>query len=82
VDYRINEWDYHFQSYLKRLEQQRGKPVVVTGDFNVAHQPIDVHESERNYRAAGYSSYERESFGKMIKSGFIDTYRQLYPSKR
>ena len=41
--YRIDEWNVDFHAYLKKLEEFTGKPVILTGDLNVAHQPLDIY---------------------------------------
>lgn len=70
------EWDNDFLNYLKLLEQK--KPVIVCGDFNVAHQPIDLTNPEENYnKTAGYTQIEIDGFDNFINSGFIDSFRQF-----
>ncbi len=58
-----------------------GKPVVVAGDLNCAHQPIDIHDPKRNLRSAGFTQEERDSFGTNLLSGagLVDTYRMQHP---
>lgn len=70
-------WDQAFRAYLNQLDQE--KPVVVCGDLNVAHQEIDLKNPASNRGNAGFSDEERESFGKLLDSGFTDTFRHLYP---
>ena len=79
LDYRVSEWDADFRDYLKRLESERQKPVVLAGDLNVAHTGLDIYEPTGKETMPGYSPEERESFTKLLESGFIDTYRELYP---
>ena len=55
--------------------------VIIIGDMNVAHYPIDLHEPERNIWSAGFTFYERSSFTQLLKAGFNDTYRELYNDK-
>jgi len=76
--YRINEWDPAFRNYLVSLKQK--KHVVVCGDFNVAHQGLDMWEESGQY--IGSSPTERNSFGKLIQAGFVDTFRHVYPNVR
>jgi len=57
-DYRTNEWDLDFRAYLKDLER-RGKPVIVCGDLNVAHQDIDIYDPKRNEKMACFTKEER-----------------------
>ncbi len=73
------EWDDAFRSYVKALEEH--KPVVICGDLNVAHKPIDLKNPKTNERNAGYSIEERDKFSALLDAGFIDTYRLLYPDR-
>jgi exodeoxyribonuclease-3 len=71
-------WDTAFLSYLKNLEQQ--KPVLVCGDFNVAHQAIDLARPKENYnKAAGYMQEEIDGMNAYVGAGLIDTFRTLNP---
>ena len=64
---------------LKSLEKT--KPVICCGDFNVAHQEIDLKNAKANIGNAGFTYEEREKFSQLLDSGFVDTYRYLYPDK-
>jgi exodeoxyribonuclease-3 len=77
LDYRTQEWDAHFLAYLQQLEQQ--KPVIACGDFNCAHQEIDIARPKQNLRTAGFTSEERRSFDRYIDAGFVDTFRVFEP---
>ncbi len=63
-------------SHLKKL-----KPVIYTGDLNVAFKAIDIKNPKSNERNPGYSIEERTMFGELLDAGFIDTFRYLYPDK-
>ena len=77
LSYR-QKWDSDFLIYLKKLEKQ--KPVVVCGDFNVAHQAIDLSRPKENYnKAAGYMQAEIDGMSNFLKNGFVDTFRWKYP---
>ena len=76
IDHRL-KWDEAFRNYLCELDQK--KPVIACGDLNVAHQEIDLKNPASNRGNAGFSDEERESFSKLISSGFTDTFRYLYP---
>ncbi len=69
------KWDADFLKYLKRLEKK--KPVVFCGDLNVAHKEIDIARPKDNRRNPGFTDEERADFDKIIKSGFIDTFREF-----
>ncbi|MDD4011754.1 MAG: exodeoxyribonuclease III [Sphaerochaetaceae bacterium] len=73
------EWDKAFALYLSELD--KSKPVLSTGDFNVAHCPIDIKNPKSNERSAGYTIEEREGFTNLLAMGFTDTFRSLYPDK-
>ena len=74
------QWDSDFCSYLKGLEKT--KPVVVCGDFNVAHKSIDLARPKANYnKSAGHMQEEIDGLDRYINAGFIDTFRHLKPSE-
>ena len=71
-------WDAAFLAYLKNLEAS--KPVVVCGDFNVAHQSIDLARPKENYnKAAGYMQEEINGMNAFIGAGILDSFRVLHP---
>ena len=65
------------EQYLKKLDAQ--KPVIVCGDMNVAHQEIDLKNPKTNVNNAGFTPQERGAMTKLLDSGFVDTFRYLYP---
>ncbi len=79
LDYR-EKWDEEFRNYLVGLKAK--KPVIVCGDLNVAHQPIDIARAKENYnKSAGYTQREIDGFVKLLEAGFVDTFRRLYPEE-
>ena len=77
LSYR-QKWDADFLIYLKKLE--KNKPVIVCGDFNVAHQAIDLSRPKENYnKAAGYMQAEIDGMSNFLKNGFVDIFRWKYP---
>jgi exodeoxyribonuclease III len=77
LDYR-QTWDDAFREYLLWLNKR--KSVIVCGDFNVAHQPIDLSRPKENYnKSAGYTQQEIDGFTKLLGAGFTDTFRHFYP---
>ncbi|MBR2543073.1 exodeoxyribonuclease III [Candidatus Saccharibacteria bacterium] len=74
---REKEWDPEFLKYLKELEKT--KPVVVCGDFNAAHEEIDLARPKTNHHSAGFTDEERKGITNLITAGFIDTFRFLNP---
>ena len=78
LPYRM-EWEDAFREYLGSLKKE--KPVIVCGDMNVAHQPIDIKNSKSNIGNAGYTYEERGKMTELLSSGFVDSFRYLYPEK-
>lgn len=70
-------WDTAYREWLSRLAEE--KPVVTCGDFNVAHEEIDLKNPKSNRGNAGFSDEERESFTKLLDAGFTDTFRTRFP---
>lgn len=68
-----------FRQYLVDLNKK--KPVIVCGDFNVAHQEIDLANPKSNRRNAGFTDEEREKMTALLAAGFTDSFRYLYPDK-
>ena len=79
LDYRM-KWEDDFRAYLTNLDA--GKPVVVCGDMNVAHQPIDLKNPKSNEQNAGFTPEEREKMTSLLSAGFTDTFRFLYPDRK
>jgi exodeoxyribonuclease III len=76
LNYRTT-WDHDFLAYLKKLEQT--KPVIVCGDFNVAHKAIDLARPKENYnKAAGYMQEEIDGMDAFTANGLVDTFRLIH----
>lgn len=78
LEYRMS-WEEKFLLYLKKLEKT--KPVILCGDLNVAHKEIDLKNPKTNMGNAGFTNEEREKFGTLLDSGFIDTFRYFHPDE-
>ena len=79
LNYR-KEWDRHLLEYLRKLDAK--KPVVFTGDLNVAHEPLDLARPDENYnKTAGYTQVEIDGFKNLLKTGFVDTYRKMHQDR-
>lgn len=74
---REKKWDPEFLKYLKTLEET--KPVVVCGDFNAAHEEIDIARPKTNHHSAGFTDEERQGITNLLRAGLIDTFRFLHP---
>ncbi|KXT79256.1 exodeoxyribonuclease III [Streptococcus sp. DD13] len=69
-------WDVKYADYLAELDQQ--KPVLATGDYNVAHKEIDLANPASNRRSPGFTDEERAGFTNLLAKGFTDTFRHLH----
>mgnify|MGYP005874864945 CR=1 FL=1 len=76
LEYRM-KWEDDFRNFLNDL--RKNKPVVVTGDMNVAHKEIDLKNPKTNRKNAGFTDEERQKMTELLDSGFIDTFRYFYP---
>ena len=76
---REKRWDPEFLKYLKSLESV--KPVVVCGDFNAAHEEIDIARPKTNHHSAGFTDEERQGITNLISAGLVDTFRVLHPEE-
>ena len=79
IEYRTL-WDKDFLNYC--ISTNRNKPLVITGDFNVAHQEIDIARPKANYnKTSGYTQIEIDGFSKFLDNGFVDIFRTKNPEK-
>ena len=78
LDYR-QIWEDEIRKYLIKLDKE--KPVIYCGDLNVAHEEIDLKNPKTNTNNAGFTIEERTKMTKLLESGFVDTFRFLYPDK-
>ena len=78
LDYKL-EFNKKLLKHVKILEKRR--PVIVTGDYNVAHQEIDLARAKENVKSPGFTPQERAAMDKFIDSGFIDTFRYIHGDK-
>lgn len=79
LNYR-QDWDKSFFNYLKDLEKT--KPVIVCGDFNVAHKPIDLARPKPNYnKSAGFMQEEIDGMDRYTQGGLTDTFRHFHPDE-
>lgn len=78
LNYRM-KWEEELKKYVKKLEKK--KPVVICGDFNVAHKEIDIKNARANIGNAGFTYEERQKFTELLNNGFIDTFRYFNEDK-
>lgn len=69
------KWDELYGDYLKSLDEK--KYVIACGDFNVAHEEIDLANPQSNHMSAGFTDEERAGFTKILSKGFVDTFRYV-----
>ncbi|MDO4667122.1 MAG: exodeoxyribonuclease III [Streptococcus sp.] len=69
-------WDEKYAAYLVELDQK--KPVLATGDYNVAHKEIDLAHPNSNRRSPGFTDEEREGFTNLLQYGFTDSFRHVH----
>jgi len=78
--------DYKLDFYAHLLDacdalHAAGENIIITGDFNTAHMPIDLKNPKENEKTSGFLPEEREWVGKFLEHGFVDVYRKLYPDR-
>ena len=78
LPYRM-EWEEMLKEHLQKLDAI--KPVIYTGDLNVAHEEIDIRNPDSNHMNAGFSDEEREKMTQLLAAGFTDTFRTMYPEE-
>ena len=78
LDYRM-AWEDAFRAYVLGLEKD--KPVILCGDMNVAHKPIDLKNPKTNVNNAGFTQQERDKMTLLLDSGYIDTFRHFHPEE-
>jgi exodeoxyribonuclease-3 len=69
-------WDRKYADYLSGLDA--AKPVIACGDYNVAHEEIDLANPAANHMSAGFTDEEREGFTNLLSKGFTDTFRHVH----
>ena len=68
------QWLEDFQRYVSELVKERPQ-LILCGDYNICHRPIDIHDQVRNAASSGFLPEEREWMSRFLDSGFIDTFR-------
>ncbi|MBP3239346.1 MAG: exodeoxyribonuclease III [Oribacterium sp.] len=79
LPYRM-EWEDAWREYINRLNEK--KPVIYCGDLNVAHEEIDIKNPSTNHHNAGFTDEERAKFSRLLDSGYVDSFRMLYPEAK
>jgi exodeoxyribonuclease-3 len=73
------EWEDKIRTYLQELD--KSKPIILCGDLNVAHQEIDLKNPKSNLNNSGFTPEERGKMTVLLESGFVDSFRHLYPDR-
>jgi len=81
LPYRMR-WEDTLRGWIKSVGDSGGKPVVLCGDLNVAHNEIDLKNPRTNRRNAGFTDEERGKLTELLDAGFCDTFRRLHPDQR
>ena len=79
MDYKIALYSHLFK--LCDELHKRGESIIITGDFNTCHMPIDLKNPKANEKTSGFLPEEREWVQNFLDHGFVDVYRHLYPDK-
>lgn len=75
------EWLEDFQRYVEELRKSRPN-LILCGDYNICHEPIDIHDPKGNAKNSGFLPEEREWMSRFLNAGYIDTFRYLHPDKQ
>ena len=75
IDYKMR-FNYEFLKFCTELN--RTKPLVICGDFNVAHTELDIKNPKQNEKNAGFTIKERNWFSHFLKNGYVDTFREFF----
>ncbi|OAV69931.1 Exodeoxyribonuclease [Bacteroidales bacterium Barb6XT] len=75
------EWLEYFQTYAVKLQAEHPN-LILCGDYNICHEPIDIHDPVRNAKNSGFLPEEREWMTRFLSTGFVDTFRRLHPEKQ
>jgi exodeoxyribonuclease-3 len=79
LQYKLN-----FYAHLLKICDKmhaRGEQIIITGDFNTAHQEIDLRNPKQNEKNSGFMPIERDWIDKYLEHGFVDVFRHLYPER-
>ena len=82
LDFRIKEWETNMRIHINAIKTKYNKPIIITGDFNVAPSDIDVHNPKAVKGKHGFTEEEKQSFKELLEEcQLINCLRYLYPTK-
>jgi exodeoxyribonuclease III len=79
LKYKLDFYDW-FLTYANKLKDQ-GKSLIITGDFNTAHNEIDLKNPKPNSKRSGFLRIERDILDQMVDMGYVDTFRHFHPDR-
>lgn len=74
------QWLDEFNDFIRQLSEKRSR-LVITGDYNICHKPIDIHDPKGNKNSSGFLPEERAWMDRLFDKDFLDTYRLLHPDQ-
>jgi exodeoxyribonuclease-3 len=81
LQYKLDFYD-HCLVYFNKIREEKGKPLVICGDYNTAHHPIDLARPKQNEQTSGFLPIEREWMDRFEEAGYIDTFRLIHPDEK
>lgn len=79
LPYKYRFYDHILEEFEARRKE--GRLVIITGDFNVAHEEIDLARPKDNHQTSGFLPEERAWFSKLLDHGYVDTFRHFHPDQ-
>lgn len=77
LDYKLRFYEDFFE-YVDNYKKE-GRSIIVTGDYNTAHNEIDLKNPKENEKYSGFLRIERDALDKIVENGYVDTFRYFYP---
>jgi exodeoxyribonuclease III len=77
LNYKLDFYGHLFD-YLEKHRKKK-KPIIITGDYNTAHNEIDLKRPKQNEKTSGFMRIERDWLDRICEMGYVDTFRHLYP---
>ncbi len=81
LQFKLDFYDFCLE-YFEKIRKERGKGLVICGDYNTAHHPIDLARPKQNEQTSGFLPIERAWMDRFEEAGYIDTFRLIYPDEK